>query len=138
MCSYTYANKDIINASSLVYQKQGYGRCQYAIHAPGDSYIELNFTKLFGFQPVQSGKTVNSIMANVNDSSSCNPPELLIKDVAHTGDNETVRSICTDNKNNNAPQVFQSESSTIIITFIWGAQVESGFSLDFDFHKKSK
>ncbi|XP_041375982.1 uncharacterized protein LOC121388627 [Gigantopelta aegis] len=119
-CSYTYLNDSPpIEAESEEYAAQGFSQCEYNISAPRTHYIELNFTKLFGFSFVDRE---SATMAN-----SCSPDVVILDGKARP---RTV--ICS-----NQPAVFHTQSNSIKIIYIWENHRKSGFTLLFDFHKKS-
>ncbi|OWF51055.1 uncharacterized protein LOC110449695 isoform X2 [Mizuhopecten yessoensis] len=163
VCSFTYSRKDRIQALSLEYQHKGYAKCLYTIQAPSNTYIELNFTDLIGFQPhfgpasstdpnfhlpnsQSSASTLLSSSSPLSSSSSlpvsakaehCLPPELVISlfTEGHRSHSKTFRFCKTNNFK--TPRVFHFNVNSLQIVYIWEENVHSGFSLDIDFHQRN-
>lgn len=136
VCSYTYTKKMKIEAVSVLTSSS----CQYLILAPNDSYIELNFTDIHGFLP-SSNETLSG-GGDSRTSSRQHLPEVVIKEKLKSGRDRSravICRICRIKTNQQAPQVFHSDSNSLNITYTWIPGQESGFTLNIDFHqKKSK
>lgn len=165
VCSFTYSRKDRIQALSLEYQQKGYAKCIYNIQAPVNTYIELNFTDLIGFQPhigPASSTDPNFHLPNSQSSAStlsssssaspltsssssfsvsakaehCLPPELVISLSTSLKSHTKTFRFCKTN-NFKTPRVFHFNANSLQIVYLWEENVHSGFSLDIDFHQSN-
>ncbi|KAL4234750.1 hypothetical protein ACF0H5_006392 [Mactra antiquata] len=134
VCSFTYSHKDEIQALSELYQKKGYKQCEFYIRAPRNNFIELNFTRFFGFRSLSSMTTGNLQTEHSKDYSSdeCLPPEIVVK--GKNSSEEQIGRICTNSLNFDSPKVFHSKLNVVNITYIWLENHSSGFTVEFDFH----
>jgi hypothetical protein len=100
----------------------------------------------------------DSLTDRHGDHHVCAPPEVIIRELLfsdsdsdedakqplnddddHQQQQQRRSVICGRNENIQTPQVFQTKSNSLKITYVWVHNQPSGFSLDFDFHqKKSK
>lgn len=134
MCSFTYSQKDEIKALSQIYQQKGYKQCEYHIRAPRDNFIELNFTRFFGFRSQSSMTTGNLRIEETQnyDTDECLPPEVVLREKNRS--DEQIGRICTNSQNLESPKVFHSKFNVVKITYIWLENHSSGFTVEFDFH----
>ncbi|XP_053401335.1 uncharacterized protein LOC123550626 isoform X2 [Mercenaria mercenaria] len=134
VCSFTYSHKDEIRALSQHYQQKGYRQCEFHIRAPRNNFIELNFTRFFGFRSQSSMTTGNLRTEHTEDHSSdeCLPPEVVLKE--KNSSEEDLGRICKNTYNLGSPKVFHSKLNVVKITYIWLQNHSSGFTVEFDFH----
>ncbi|KAJ8302512.1 hypothetical protein KUTeg_018908 [Tegillarca granosa] len=137
VCSFTYSKKDKINASSLVYDKEGYAECEFVIKAPRNNYIVLNLTDLIGFHwyPGSSGGStttdLNTEATNVGGSykqestgipfvrDNCLPPELIIEETFSGKEATITKNRICNSQSYKIPQVFHSKANLLKIIYIW-------------------
>lgn len=134
VCSFTYSQKDEIQALSEDYQLKGYKQCEFHIRAPRNNFIELNFTQFFGFRSLSSMTTGNLHTEHLLDynSDECLPPEIVVK--GKNSSEKQIGRICTNSHNFENPKVFHSKLNVVNITYIWLKNHSSGFTVEFDFH----
>lgn len=136
MCSFTYSQKDEIKALSQLYQQKGYKQCEYHIRAPRNSFIEFNFTRVFGFRlrssmTTGSGNLQSERSKAYEDSETCLLPEVVLEEAS---DADQIGKICTNSHNLKSPKVFHSKFNVVKITYTWVKNHSSGFTVEFDFH----
>ncbi|XP_052230328.1 uncharacterized protein LOC127844276 isoform X2 [Dreissena polymorpha] len=140
VCSFTYSQKDEITALSQLYEQNGCKGCEYNIHAPRNNFIELNFTRIFGFlsqSSMTAGNSKSEETQNNDNSDACLPPELVLNEQGtdhYEQKRNLIWKICKTSHSLRLPQVFHSKLNVVKISFTWVENHSSGFTLEFDFH----
>ena len=116
VCSFTFTKP----GRTSVTQSIGHHRCEYFIRAPDDNTIGLNLTNFRGFGA--DGKEIPCM------------PKVEIREVIVRGTEHTLSTICHPQTNFQVPQVFQSDSHLVKLTFEWHSS--AGFVLSYSFHKR--
>ena len=130
VCRHVFSQPDEIVASSQSFaiDNSASERCEYYIRAPPDSYITLNFTKLYGF------KVRKHHRASVANAARDCLPRVDIVEITHAGHERTMCTLCELHNNSLAPQVFLSRTHLVRLVFAWVGGRHTFFHLTFDFN----
>ena len=126
-----------IEANARAQLAEGYQRCEFYIQAFANHVITLNVTRLYGFDIFDSAPA-----ATHQEALPC-IPSLEVTEIAESGSEHTMSTICQKNNNIQPPKVFQSSSGLLKLTCEWLPQYgveddNSGFSLTYNFHERKR